>query len=113
MLVQYCINNNGDYGGEVGLTTNFDEDNNEATSLEDGAKRSKLALPAKVEGASNKNLPAIGYYVSVALLDRVFDIHWEMAQPIDLERLTNAAQDEQHLHLHLLTSGTDGSNNVM
>ena len=54
MLVQYCIDNNGDYGGEVGFSTNFDEDNNKATSLEDGARRSTLALPAQMEGALNK-----------------------------------------------------------
>lgn len=69
MLVQYCIDNNGDYGGEVGLSTNFDKDNNKATSLEDGAKRSTLAVPARMEEALNKTLPAIGYYVSVALLN--------------------------------------------
>ena len=94
MLVQYRIDNDGDYRGEVGFSTNFDEDNNKATSLEDGAKRSTLAVPAQMEGVSNQNLPAIAYYVSVALLNRMFDVHWEMAQPIDLERLTNAAQDK-------------------
>ena len=43
----------------------------------------------------------------------MFNVHGKVAQAIDLERLTNAAEDKQHLHLNLLTPRADGPNDVM
>ncbi len=48
MLIEYSIDDNGDDRGEVGFSNNFDEDNDEATGLKNGArKRQILALPGR------------------------------------------------------------------
>ena len=43
----------------------------------------------------------------MALLNRVLDVHREVAQAVDFECFTNAAKHEEHLHLHWLTSRSD------
>ena len=48
MLVQYSVDDDGDDGGKIGFSNNFDEDDDKAACLEDRATKQMLALPAEV-----------------------------------------------------------------
>ena len=49
----------------------------------------------------------------MALLNRVLDVHREVAQAVDFECFTNTAKYEEHLHLHWLTSRSDRAHYIM
>lgn len=49
----------------------------------------------------------------MALLNRVLDVHGEMAQAIDFKRFANPTEHEKYLHLHWLAAGSNRTHNVM
>src|SRR3954467_4680500 len=51
--------------------------------------------------------PAVGHDIAVAAFDRGFDVHWKVAETVDLDGFTNATQNEQDLHIDLHTTRTD------
>ena len=42
----------------------------------------------------------------MAFFDGVFDIEWEVTEAVDFEGFADATEDEEHLHLDLLTAWT-------
>lgn len=109
MFIKDGVDNYGDDGGEVGLAANFDEDDYEAAGLEDSA----VVLLATCVGRKEIHLPAACHNVSVAILDRVLDVHREVTETVNLKGLSNTTQNEEDLHVDLCSIGANGPADIM
>ncbi len=88
MFIQYGVDDDGDDGGKVGFSHDFDENDYEAACLEDRAMKVDISSDT-LSGMELINSPSVGHNIPVAFLYGVLDVHREMTQAVDLESLTN------------------------
>lgn len=88
MFVQNCIDNDWDDGRKVRLAIDLDQDNYQATSLENSATKSVSIWPPFFNRVI-MYLPTVGHNISMASFHGHFNVHWEVAESVDLESLAN------------------------